>query len=62
VEINDTGIDQCMKDNVFSLNLKFAKYFPEAVNDKYKCIVGHLHAYYPLPPITTVLSLSFSLS
>jgi hypothetical protein len=38
VETCDTGIDQCIKDHFINLQSRFSKFFPEAVNDKYKWI------------------------
>jgi hypothetical protein len=45
VETSDTGVDQCIRDHLVSLQSRFSKYFPEALNDKYRCIVVTFCAY-----------------
>jgi hypothetical protein len=44
VETSDTGVDQCITDHLVSLQSRFSKYFPEAANDKYKCIMDPFYA------------------
>jgi hypothetical protein len=38
VETSDTETDQCIQDYLVNLQCRFSKYFPEGLNDKYKCI------------------------
>jgi hypothetical protein len=45
VERSDTGIDQCIKDDLVNLQSRFSKYFPETVSDKCKWITDPFHAY-----------------
>jgi hypothetical protein len=47
VETSDTGIDQCIKDQLVNLqSTRFCTYFPEAVTDKCKCITDQFHTDY----------------
>jgi hypothetical protein len=44
VERSDTGIDQCIKDDLITLQSRLSKYSPEAVSDKCKWITDPFHA------------------
>jgi hypothetical protein len=44
VERSDIGIDQRIKDHLVNLKFRFSNYFPGAVTDKYKWIIGPFHA------------------
>jgi hypothetical protein len=47
VQVSDTGIYQCIKDQLVNLQARFSKYFQEAVSNKYKWITDSFHAESP---------------
>jgi hypothetical protein len=39
MEINETGIEQCIREHLINLQSSFSKYFPEKMNVKYSWII-----------------------